>query len=446
MKKINEDLFSYCDKLQHVSIPESVTKIGGDAFYNCAALTEIELPKNLKKLGGSAFACSGLVRVELPEGLTATGECAFRGCAALTEVVLPNSLTMISRNTFENCTGLTSIAIPDQVTTIEWSAFEGCTRLTSVTLPAGLTVINTMTFRGCTALKNVNFPASLDTIMFKAFEGCTALESISLPESLRAVGLEAFLNCEALKSVNIPCNVKIIDTYAFGYRYSEVPVEETDEDVYWEPAYEKLDGFTVYGAPASAAKTYAVENEFDFVAVNCFVDVKEDDFFFNPVMWALDNEVTGGIDVTHFAPEQTVMRCDAMTFFWAANNRPAHSLEQSPFKDVKAKHWYYNAVMWAVENGITGGTDETHFSPKQTCTRSEILQFLYAAMGKPEYHIENPYSDVKAKSWYSDGAIWAYEAGLERGEDGKFQAKTPCTRGYVVTYLYRFVTGQELDQ
>ena len=177
-----------------------------------------------------------------------------------------------------------------------------------------------------------------------------------------------------------------------------------------------------------------------------FSDVKESDFFFNPVMWAVENEVTGGTDATHFSPYNTVMRSDSMVFFWAAKGRPAYSATQSPFVDVKKKHWYYDAVMWAVENKITGGTDATHFSPKRTCSRSEILQFLYAAMEKPAYHISNPYSDLKKSHWYYDGAIWAYEKGLEKGENGKFNAKTPCTRGYVVTYLYRFITGQELAE
>ena len=115
---------------------------------------------------------------------------------------------------------------------------------------------------------------------------------------------------------------------------------------------------------------------------------------------------------------------------------------------MKKKHWAYNAVMWAVEQGITGGTDAAglYFSPARTCTRSEILQFLYAAMGKPEYSIANPYSDVKTKHWYYDGAIWAYENGLEKGENGKFKAKTPCTRGSVVTYLFRYFTHEELAE
>lgn len=174
---------------------------------------------------------------------------------------------------------------------------------------------------------------------------------------------------------------------------------------------------------------------------NPFTDVTTNDFFFTPVMWALNNNVTGGTDATHFSPNKTVMRVDAIVFLWAAMGRPEHHVTNSPFVDVKKKDWYYNAVMWAVENKIVGGTDPNHFSPSQTCSRSEILQFLYAAKGKPAHHIENPYSDVKTSKWYYDSAIWAYENGLERGENGKFNASTPCTRAYVVTYLYRMITG-----
>ncbi len=187
-----------------------------------------------------------------------------------------------------------------------------------------------------------------------------------------------------------------------------------------------------------------------FAWINPFVDVSEEDWFYTPVLWAYYNEpqITAGTDATHFSPGNTVTRAEAMVFFWAANGHPEPQTTKSPFKDVKKSHWAFKAVMWAVENGITGGTDAEgkYFSPARTCTRSEILQFLYAAMGKPEYHIANPYSDVKNKHWYKDGAIWAYEYGLERGENGKFNATTPCTRASVVTYLYRYFTGDLLDE
>ena len=180
--------------------------------------------------------------------------------------------------------------------------------------------------------------------------------------------------------------------------------------------------------------------------VNPFVDISEEDYFYIPVLWAVNKQITAGTDSTHFSPNDTVTRAEAMMILYAAKGRPAYEKPNVSFTDVKKKHWAYDAIMWAVANGITGGTSETTFSPTKTCDRSEILTFLYAAMESPNYSIANPYTDVKNKHWYKDAAIWAYEAGIEKGENGKFNAKTLCTRGYIVTYLYRFVTGNELAE
>ena len=176
------------------------------------------------------------------------------------------------------------------------------------------------------------------------------------------------------------------------------------------------------------------------------MDISEEDYFYIPVLWAVNKQITAGTDSTHFSPNDTVTRAEAMMILYAAKGRPAYEKPNVSFTDVKKKHWAYDAIMWAVANGITGGTSETTFSPTKTCDRSEILTFLYAAMESPNYSIANPYTDVKNKHWYKDAAIWAYEAGIEKGENGKFNAKTLCTRGYIVTYLYRFVTGNELAE
>ena len=276
-------------------------------------------------------------------------------------------------------------------------------------------------------------------IKMSAFEGCSNLADVTFPETLTSIDWYAFLNCPALTSVTIPAGVILLGGRSLGYLCDE------------EGNLSKMDDITIYGYEESAAQIYATENGFTFVSPvneNPFEDVKKTDFFYNAVLWAVKNGITGGTDETHFSPRNTVMRADAMVFFWAAKGRPEFTTTGKTFKDVKKNHWAYAAVMWAVENGITGGTNTegTTFSPQRTCSRSEILQFLYAAMGKPGYTISNPYSDLKPKQWYYDGAIWAYENGLEKGEDGKFKAKTPCTRAYVVTYLYRFMTGNDLAQ
>ena len=172
----------------------------------------------------------------------------------------------------------------------------------------------------------------------------------------------------------------------------------------------------------------------------------EDDPAHMAIDWAYTHkpyQVTAGMDATHFGPERTVTRAQAMTFFWAAKDKPKPKTQTSPFLDVKKKDWYYKPVLWAVENGITAGTDATHFSPNKTCNRGEILTFLYAAVGKPKVKIKNPYQDV-TNQWYKKAALWAWVNRIERGENGKFNASTPCTRASTVTYLYRFLTGYGL--
>ena len=178
-----------------------------------------------------------------------------------------------------------------------------------------------------------------------------------------------------------------------------------------------------------------------------FDDVKDPTaYYFDAVYWAYNHtpyQVTAGIDATHFGPNQTVTRAQAMTFFWAAKDRPKFKKASTQFVDVKKTDWYYKSVMWAVENGITAGTDATHFSPNKTCNRGEILAFLYAAMKKPKVKIKNPYKDV-TNQWYKKAALWAYEQKIEKGEKGKFNASTPCTRASTVTYLYRFLERKSL--
>lgn len=207
-----------------------------------------------------------------------------------------------------------------------------------------------------------------------------------------------------------------------------------------EPTFETEGVRTYTCTRCGATKTEAIGM---LEWVNPFVDVSEEDYFYIPVLWAVyhDPQITAGTDATHFSPNNTVTRAEAMMILYAAKGRPAYEKPNVSFSDVKKKHWAYDAIMWAVANGITGGTSDTTFSPTKTCNRSEILTFLYAAMEKPGYSIANPYTDVKNKHWYKDAAIWAYEAGIEKGQNGKFLANTPTSRAAIVTYIYRFETG-----
>ena len=441
VRSIGDYAFSGCTALTGIDLPAGLTAVGASCFADCTGLASVTIPNNMHYINSAAFSgCTGLTSVTLPDGLRGIDKEAFRDCTALSAISFPAGLEIIDRHAFAGCAALTSVSIPASVTTLGLGAFSGCAGLTGVVLSAGLMTVPERAFENCSSLTSLAIPSGVRRINKSAFAGCTSLTSVSLPESLIGIEALAFLDCPALTEVTIPESVILVGGMSFGF------VSTSDAEA------TKVGSFTIYGYKDSAAERYATENGFNFVSLtpqkNPFVDVSESDFFFDPVMWALENDVTGGTDETHFSPNNTVMRADAMVFFWAAKGRPQYTGSPKSFKDVKKSHWAYDAVMWAVQNKITGGTDAegTYFSPQRTCTRSEILQFLYAAMDKPSYTIANPYSDVKDKHWYRDGAIWAYEQGLEKGENGKFGAKTPCTRGYVVTYLYRFITGQELAE
>ena len=152
------------------------------------------------------------------------------------------------------------------------------------------------------------------------------------------------------------------------------------------------------------------------------------------------NHITEGTSPTTFSPNLTVNRAQVVTFLWAAAGKPEPSSEENPFTDVKPGKYYYKAVLWAVENGITSGVTPTTFGPKQVCNRAQVVTFLWAAKGKPEpAATENPFTDVSASAWYYKSVLWAYENGVTGGTgDGTtFSPKADCTRAQVVTFLYK---------
>ena len=177
--------------------------------------------------------------------------------------------------------------------------------------------------------------------------------------------------------------------------------------------------------------------------INPFRDVKVSDWFYEAVLWAVQNEVTGGTSATTFSPENDCTRAQVVTFLWAANGRPEPATTDNPFKDVKETDWYYQAVLWAVENQITAGTSVDTFSPEDTCTRGQVATFLWRAQGKPAAaESTNPFSDVAEDVYYYEPILWAVEEGVTQGTGkGKFSPENDCTRGQIVTFLYRALSA-----
>ena len=171
---------------------------------------------------------------------------------------------------------------------------------------------------------------------------------------------------------------------------------------------------------------------------NPFLDINEKQFFYTPVIWAYENGITGGVDDTHFGPASVCNRAQVVTFLWKAAGSPAHTLAENPFEDIPETSWYTDAVLWAFENGITAGADDTHFNPGGVCNRAQVVTFLWKAAGSPAHTLaENPFEDIPETSWYTDAVLWAYENGVTSGADNThFNPGGQCLRAHVVTFLY----------
>ena len=172
--------------------------------------------------------------------------------------------------------------------------------------------------------------------------------------------------------------------------------------------------------------------------VKGFSDTQNGKYYETPVKWAVYRNITKGVSATAFAPNQACTRGQIVTFLWRAAGQPKVQ-GQNPFKDVKSGSYYYDAVLWAVKTGITNGTSATAFSPNATCNRAQTVTFLWRAAGGPKAsNTTNLFTDINAKSYYYNAVLWAVENGVTNGvSDITFAPSALCTRGQIVTFMYR---------
>ena len=208
----------------------------------------------------------------------------------------------------------------------------------------------------------------------------------------------------------------------------------------------KIDGKSI-----GAVKSYTFENvrrthtiEVIFMKANgnpqtgVFVDVATGSYYEDAVDWAVENGITQGTDDTHFSPDGICTRAKAVTFLWRAAGSPKPETRTMPFADVPVGSYYYDAVLWAVENGIAKGTSDTTFSPNMTCTRAQIVAFLWRSEKSPAAGTANPFADVKSTAYYADAVLWAVKEDITKGTTSTaFSPNTDCTRAQIVTFLWR---------
>lgn len=198
-------------------------------------------------------------------------------------------------------------------------------------------------------------------------------------------------------------------------------------------------GKYTFTMPASKVTVEATFKASAPTGKNPFIDVPAGSYYEDAVIWAVDKGITGGTSATTFSPNGVCTRAQAVTFLWRAAGSPAPKSMNS-FADVPADAYYAKAVAWAVENGITSGTGGGKFSPDATCTRAQIVTFLYRAAGSPAVSGGNAFSDVKVGAYYADAVTWAANKGITGGiGNGLFGSDNNCTRAQIVTFLYRYV-------
>ena len=532
--------FKDCAKLESLVIPDSVTAIGKSAFENCAALKRITLPKSITKLEALTFSgCAALAEIALPDGLKTLGEKVFSGCAALKSVRIPAEVTVIPAEAFYGCSSLESITIPKNVSHINERAFDGCTALkkvdylgsdtdwSQVTKETGNNVLDnaeksftrtdhehkyadtvippTCTERGCTVHlcacgdkredsykpplghsykdgicvrcgildPNGDTPHKHDfiptvtkpTCLTEGFTtyACSCGECYT-KDYVSAVGHKTQLQ-----------NVKAAGCLTGGYTGDEVctvcgKVFKQGSVIFAlghdpQPVRVKAptcteSGYTGdlicmrCGDMTQIGKTVAATGHKFFggvcsvcgakgvEAVPEFDDVKPGAFYFDAVQWAVKNGITNGTGKSTFSPNTVCSRYQIVMFLWRAAGQPEAKAAVS-FADVKPGDIFYEAVQWAVERGITNGTSSTSFSPFAPCTRGQIVTFLYRSAGSPKVSGACDFSDVSAGSFCHDAVIWASSEGITKGTSAeRFSPNEGCTRAQVVTFLYRASGGK----
>ena len=532
--------FKDCAKLERLVIPDSVTAIGKSAFENCAALKRITLPKSITKLEALTFSgCAALAEITLPDGLKTLGEKVFSGCAALKSVKIPAEVTVIPAEAFSGCVSLESITIPKSVSHINERAFDGCTALkkvdylgsdtdwNQVTKETGNNVLDnaeksftrtdhehkytdtvippTCTERGCTVHLCACGDKREDSYtppLGHSYRGgicvrCGILDpngdtqhehdfipSVTKPTCLTEGFTTYACSCgecytkdyvSAVGHKTQLQNAKAAGCMTGGYTGDEVctvcgKVFKQGSVIFAlghdpQPARVKAptcteSGYTGdlicmrCGDMTQIGKTVAAAGHKFFggvcsvcgtkgaEAVPEFADVKPGAFYFDAVQWAVKNGITNGTGKNTFSPNDVCSRYQIVMFLWRAAGRPEAKAAVS-FADVKHGDIFYEAVQWAVERGITKGTSSTSFSPFAPCARGQIVTFLYRSAGSPAISGTCDFSDVSAGSFCHDAVIWASSEGITKGTSaGRFSPNEGCTRAQVVTFLYRASGGK----
>ncbi|MDO4619932.1 MAG: leucine-rich repeat protein [Lachnospiraceae bacterium] len=455
--------YKYRNEIKSLVIEEGVTKIGAYCFYKCEGLTHVELPDGLLIVGSDAFdGCISLESIEIPESVTEIVSYAFRDCENLKEILLHEGLQTIDYEAFCNCTALTELEIPDSVTTIRSYAFEGCFNLQKIKLSKNLQAIQEKTFYECSSLKSVVVQETVKKIAADAFYQCRNLKNIFYTGDETA--WKKIRGNDVLSKKAIHYNSMDHTTVTDEAKIATCTENGLTEGSHCEVCGEIFVKQKVIQAPGHTWSEWEVTKEASYAETgmrvrSCsvceeketeelaklelpFRDVSANSPFTAAIVWAKESGITGGFNKegTMFGTDQSCTRGQIVTFLWRAAGEPDPSSTENPFTDVSSSSPFFKAILWARENHITGGISENTFGVNRSCTRGQAAAFIYRYAREPEIDKGATFRDVPETIFCYRAVSWAVENGITSGMSStSFAPDSACTRGQIVTFLYRYM-------
>lgn len=386
----------------NVTIPSGVTTIARNAFARNKTLTGVTMPDSVTTIGNNAFfSCEALKNVTFSSGLTSIGDEAFNRCSSLTSVTLPNTVTSIGRHAFANCSSMKSLTLSTGLVSMGNWAFTNCSSLTTISVPGSVSVIPTYAFSGCSSVKTIILYEGVTKTEANAFRGCPSVTRLTLPASIREIGTATFRDSKGLR-----------DVYYGGSEEQWNTIKGVKSDLF---APSVLDGAPVhYNSPMPTMPP-------------SYNDVPISQYYAGPVAWASGLGIANGTGSGKFSPAQQCTQEQILTFLY----RGART-EDGPFVAASASDMAA-AVEWAREKGMIDGS----FVGSTPCTRATAVYFIWQAFDSPNASAST-FNDVPAGVDYAASVSWAVQQGITDGTGtGNFSPNTTCTRGQIVTFLYR---------
>ena len=498
VERIWSRAFRYCSGLTQISIPNTIHTIPMYAFYYCTGLTEVNLPNTTYTIEYGAFrGCNNLTSLKIygqscsvRTASTSNGSQYDKytlGLPGTTVVYGYDGEYSGNLKSFAERYGYTFIPLEEHTHEYHTVQIEATCEVPGYTYSIcdcgeyyGVETVPALG-HACESWELISEPTCAENGKLQGY--CTRCDytvyqeiealghdwgdwTVTAAPTCTETGIEtrSCMRCHAYQTREVEAlghewkepsytwsadNTSVTATRICTVNPAHVETETTQtSSKISKPATQSEEGEMVYTAvftnPAFEPQTRVVVLP-KLAVENPFVDVKETDFFYDAVLWAVNHEplITTGTSKTKFSPGKDCTREQVVTFLWRALSCPEPTNTQNPFKDVPADAYYTKAVLWAVENGITTGKSKTKFGVGDPCNRAQVVTFLWRAKYCPEPTItQNPFKDVPADAYYTKAVLWAVEKGITKGTSKtKFSPDQTCNRGQVVTFLYRDMVG-----